>query len=545
MRTRFSLAQFALALGLLVLATPTARSQNWTRTAIATASDGSPWDLLGTAVALSGDTLVLGAPQSANSAPGPGAAYVFERALGTWTEVAKLRAADGSDLDHFGSAVAVEGDVVVVGAQFDDDAGREAGAVYVFERNTGGANTFVQVAKLTASDGHSWAQFGHSLDLDGSLLAVGAPHDSVHGIFAGAVYTFARDGAGSWSEEQKLVSVTGTPSEELGLSVAVHGATLVAGAPGAWAGSGAAIVFERRSGTGWTETQRITSDHTEDQFGRSVSLSEDTLVFGAAGHENGGAAYVFAPGPGGMWIPRQTLSALSPFAGALFGTDVSVSGSRMAVGDQLTRIAYLFERDASGAWTETASLQPCTETGSHGYVVAVSADALVAGAPADEINGFASGAGYVYESLPQTAPTTYCTAGFSVAGCRALIRACGVPSAAATRGLLLGARDIDPNKKAFFFYGTSGRQAVQWGNGTSYQCVAPPVRRTPARPAEGLPTGCGWSYSEDLAAHWASAPGSHPGAGATVRAQLWFRDAFNTSGMKSSLSDAVEFRLLP
>jgi len=145
-------------------------------------------------------------------------------------------------------------------------------------------------------------------------------------------------------------------------------------------------------------------------------------------------------------------------------------------------------------------------------------------------------------------PPTYCTAGTSASGCNASIAASGTPSASAGSGFELLASGVEGNKDGLFFYGKSGRQANPWGNGTSFQCVVPPVKRGGLLSAVGAPGTCGGSFAQDLNARWCPScpkPQHNPGAGALVQAQLWYRDPLNTGNQTTSLSDAIEFTVAP
>jgi len=142
----------------------------------------------------------------------------------------------------------------------------------------------------------------------------------------------------------------------------------------------------------------------------------------------------------------------------------------------------------------------------------------------------------------------YCTAGTSASGCQASISSAGLASASATSGFDLLATSVEGQKDGLFFFGTHGRQANTWGSGTSFQCVLPPVRRAPLELGNGTTGLCDASFSRDLNALWCptcSKPQKNPGAGAVVQAQLWYRDPFNTSNQTTSLSDAVEFLVVP
>jgi hypothetical protein len=120
----------------------------WHQQAKLTADDGAAKDGFGGNVALSGDTAVIGAMFQDSRGDNSGSAYVFTRSGTTWNQQVKLTAADGAKGDAFGQSIALSGDTVVIGAPHDDDKGNDAGSVYVFTRS---GTTWSQQAKLTAS----------------------------------------------------------------------------------------------------------------------------------------------------------------------------------------------------------------------------------------------------------------------------------------------------------------------------------------------------------------------------------------------------------
>ena len=145
-------------------------------------------------------------------------------------------------------------------------------------------------------------------------------------------------------------------------------------------------------------------------------------------------------------------------------------------------------------------------------------------------------------------PEVYCTAGTSASGCQASISAAGTASASAASGFALGSTGVEGGKDGLFFFGTNGQQANPWGNGTSYQCVVPPVVRAGTLAGSGTIGLCDGSFSQDLNALWCPTcpkPQKNPGAGAIVQAQLWYRDPLSTSNQTTSLSDAIEFVTAP
>ena len=151
-------------------------------------------------------------------------------------------------------------------------------------------------------------------------------------------------------------------------------------------------------------------------------------------------------------------------------------------------------------------------------------------------------------NAPCGTAANYCTAGTSASGCQASLSTTGTASATAASGFLLNAGTVEGGKGGLYFYGANGRQASTWGNGTSFQCVLPPVKRGGLLVGAGTAGNCDGSFSQDLNARWCPTcpkPSHNPGAGAVVQAQLWYRDPFNTSNQTTSLSDAIEFVVCP
>jgi hypothetical protein len=204
---------------------------------------------------------------------------------------------------------------------------------------------------------------------------------------------------------------------------------------------------------------------------------------------------------------------------------------------------HLFARNGA-VWKEELSVIANNgATGDYfGECLAFSGDTLVVGASRVGPN---QGAAYVFRVTPDAA-ATYCTAGTSASGCQALLAATGTASASAPSGFSLAANGVEGAKDGLFFWGTNGQQATPWGNGTSYQCVVPPLKRGGLLSGSGTLGACDGSLAQDLNALWCPAcsqPQKNPGAGATVWAQLWYRDPLSTSNRPTSFSDAIEFSL--
>jgi hypothetical protein len=159
----------------------------WTQQQKLQASDVEESDFFGHSVALSGDTVVVGAYGEDTGGSAAGAAYVFTRSGDTWTEQAILYDSNAQPGDQFGFSAALDGDTVVVGASDENTGGSDAGAAYVFTRS---GSTWTQQQKLVASDAQAGDSFGTSVGLDGDTVVVGAYFEDTAGNNAGAAYVF-------------------------------------------------------------------------------------------------------------------------------------------------------------------------------------------------------------------------------------------------------------------------------------------------------------------------------------------------------------------
>jgi hypothetical protein len=369
------------------------------------------------AVAVSGNTFVAGAPYEDGDLFAAGAAYVFVNTNGGWTQQARLVSPEPLEFETFGSAVAVSGDLIVIGSYGDPYT--QDGAAYVFVR-TGETWSFAQ--RLNPSDPAPFQLFGFSVAANSDTLAVGALSDVGTETYAGAVYVFARSG-GTWVEQQKLVAAAPLAGELLGYSVAIDGQNIAAGAPYADGFAGAAYVFSR-NGSQWSQSARLNYvNATSDALmGSSIALSGNTLVAGAPSDENdlgslafeAGSAHVFSF-DGASWSHAK-LVASNPFPRRRFGQAVAINGDVVVVGadgeidafDVFTaRGAYVFTRTA-GAWAEAQQLTPPGAANTlhfFGSSVSMSGNRLVIG---DSTAFPIDSAVYVFDSALNTAPTVTC-----------------------------------------------------------------------------------------------------------------------------------------
>ena len=366
------------------------------------AGDGTDFDELGISVAVSGNTALVGALFDDDRGDNAGAAYIFVRSGTAWVQQAELTASDGGANDNFGVAVALAGDTAVIGAVFDDDAGSDAGAAYVFVRS---GTSWVQQAKLTASDGAPNDQLGMSVAVAGATIVVGTVNENERGDRAGAAYVFTRGGT-SWAQQAKLTAADGAEADQLGISVAVSGDTVVVGAYGdddLGASSGSAYVFVR-SGASWSQQAKLNAADGAaiDEVGISVAVEGDTALVGAVFHEDRGAAYVFVRS-GASWSQQAELTAADATQGDNFGNAVALSGNIAVIGAPNdsdlgagSGSAYVFERSGT-SWSQQAKLTATDGASADlfGISVALSGTTAVVGAIGDDDRGSSTGAAYV------------------------------------------------------------------------------------------------------------------------------------------------------
>ncbi|QDU66452.1 FG-GAP repeat protein [Engelhardtia mirabilis] len=378
-------------------------------------------DLAGISVAISGPTALVAAQSDGSAAPGAGSVYSFDlQPDGSWLETQKLTASNAAAGDTFGRSVAISGVRAIVGASGKDGSlGGNEGAAYVFERVGG---VWGEAGALVAAGPIVGQEFGWSVAIDGDFAAVGAYRNATQGSLAGAVYVFERI-AGNWTQTQVLYASDASDGAQFGWTLAMDGSTLLVGAdlqgpPGN--GAGAVYVFEY-SGSSWVETQRLKGSDTIplDYFGWSVALEGDFAAIGATGSESAGepfgkdegAVYVFQR-VGSSWVQTARLEASDAAASDELGYAVGIAEGRVLAGspdqDELgsnAGAAYLFERDVSGTWAQTAKvLASDGQSGDLlGRALGLSGDRAIVGARGDDDQGSSAGAAYLLDLEPLSA----------------------------------------------------------------------------------------------------------------------------------------------
>ena len=355
--------------GAVYIYTTTSGGTSWKLQTKLTAQDGSIGDEFGSSVALDADTLVVGSEDLGNQFRG--SVYVFERKAGTasWTQRVKIEAPEGALNDGFGDELAIHGNTIVVSDwAYDNEAGDERiRAAYIFGRSVTGTWTLQaklhhNAVGLSAND-----QFGASVAVDDNVVVVGAWGDNAG---TGSAYVFVRSSttSGTWTQQAILRANDGAERDLFGSGVAVDGATIAVGS--AWdddkgSNSGSVYIFERTSTNSWTQEAKLTAiDGTvDDEFGWRVSLRANVLVVGARLANGGGAAYAFVrssssgTGGNGGWVQRAKFTNDNGAAGDGFGSFVALEKASGTIvvgapgddnGDELDAgSAYVFAVDGA------------------------------------------------------------------------------------------------------------------------------------------------------------------------------------------------------
>lgn len=411
-----------LPLVFMLLGSVLPAAAGWTQRQKITSTPRGVGAQFGNAVAINGNTMVVGARFDGTTASQAGAAYVYRLNGGVWSQEAVLLAPDGALGDKFGYSVGVSQETVVVGSYNDDTSFSNGGSAYVFVRS-GTTWTFQQ--KLTPSDGTADDEFGNAVGITGEVIVVGSHFADLPGNSqAGSAYIYRRGGT-VWTETQKLIPVAGTNGpilgDHFGESVAVSSMIAVgaAGDDTPFTSAGAVYVFAE-SGGSYAPQQKITiaSGTNGDRFGNSVAIEGNTLVAGAredapfTGQTARGSAYIYEFN-GATWVSQGQLLASDGATFDRFGWSVAVSNNVVAVGareDDTTAggadagSAYVFTR--SGAtWTEQQKLAPNDPFNGDrfGSGVALSFGKLVVGAAEKALtspNG--QGAAYYFTQINKT-----------------------------------------------------------------------------------------------------------------------------------------------
>ncbi len=270
------------------------------------ASDTAVADLFGAPVEISGEMLIISSARDDDNGGNSGSVYIFgPDSQRQWIEQQKLLASDGAAFDHFGLALAISGDTLLIGSPLDDEEGCpippscNSGSVYVF-RFDPATSMWSEQQKLVPNDIEPGDFFGSRIALSGDFALIASSVDDDNGPDSGSAYVFKFDGQ-TWVEYQKLLPANGVPDDRFGIGVAIDGDVAVVGARRHdAAGTDAGTAYEFRfSGTIWEERQQLFASNAAplDRFGHVVAIQGDTMLVGARNTDhagvNSGSVYVF------------------------------------------------------------------------------------------------------------------------------------------------------------------------------------------------------------------------------------------------------------
>jgi hypothetical protein len=330
-------------------------------------------------------------------------------------------------------------------------------------------------------------------------------------------------------------------------------------------------VFVRDRLTGLTE--RVSVDSSEGQGnapsqGGSISgdgryVCFDSVASNLVAGDTNGLTDVFVRDRQAGTTERVSVD--SSENQAVFGnslrSSISQDGRYVAFDSQATNLVtggsgwvQVFVRDRQAGTTEIASIDTAGNHGnqnsSHASISADGGRVAFHSSASNLVPGDTNAAEdvFVRDRSCSDQFVNYCTAGISASGCVVRLRSNGIASASAPSGFVVIADYVEGSKDGILFFGQNGKQANPWGNGTSFQCVVPPVRRGGVLPGNGTNGVCNGFLSQDLNARWCpTCPKPHhaPAAGKPLQIQLWYRDPLSTSNQTTSFSDAIEVGVCP
>jgi hypothetical protein len=386
--------------------------------------NGAQFDQAGFSVAIEGNRAIVGVPKSDTLDSNAGKALIYTRSGNAWQLEATIVSSSPSLNGQLGWSVDIDGDRAIAGVFGDATVGAVTGAARIFERDGG---TWSEVAAVfgDTADGDG---FGISVAIDGDFAVVGAPYPAAPFFTGpGRAWVYQRDGgSGQWQLDAELGASDSIDYIEFGVSVAIDSNVVVVGAGKGIANGvtigGAAYVFRRQSG-GWVEEAKLTANDAayHDFLGRSVSVAGNAVLAGAKGEDTqgdaAGAAYVFLRNAGtGIWSQTQKLIAGDGASGDEFGYAVGIDGPRAIVGAWLadgavgtSGAAWHFRSSLSGWQLGQKRFMSNGEYGDgYGAAVGVSGDCAIIGVVNDDVGDQKDvGGAYIHCDLPGTVPPDF------------------------------------------------------------------------------------------------------------------------------------------
>ncbi len=383
---------------------------------------GGQYASFGNSISVDGNRVLIGAPRyhfdAVTNPQGAATVMEYNETTETWVETATLMAIDGMPENNFGVSVSLSGNRALIGAHWDNDSGfTRSGAAYIFDYDAN-TNSWSQSQKITASDLRSNDFFGYSVSLSGDRALIGSFGDNGR---KGSAYVFDLDSqSNNWVESQKLLASDGAANDFFGFSVSLSGDRALIGAYGDTGRLGSAYVFDLDShANNWLESKKILASDgaVDDEFGYSVSLSNDRLLIGATGDNSAGSAYIFdyiLDNNTNTSIWTETHKLIPDDLNTLsFGSAVSISGNKALIGAkdyrhpgnvffQTEGAAFVFELDTNtDTWVKTPVLtsDDALPGDNFGTSVSLSSDWVMVGAPWNNSQGNYSGSAYFFKSI--------------------------------------------------------------------------------------------------------------------------------------------------
>jgi hypothetical protein len=392
-------------------------------------------DFFGYSAAISGNVVTVGAVQDDSSATDAGAAYVFDAATGNLSSTL-VPPPTPAAFDVFGYSVDVSNNFVVVGARGDDTGAPNAGTAYIYDSTTGSL-----LRRLINPAPETGDSFGSSVAIDGSIVVIGADGDHIGGLNAGAAYIFD---ATTGNLLRTLANPTPGAYDSFGSSVAVYGNRVVVGA---WQDSqkdicdGAVYIFDTATGS-LLHTLADPTPIGDGYFGSSVAILGNTVVVGARGT---GTAYVFDANSGNLLRtlinPNPEHSYDFGCSAAIDGNTILVGAQRDDTIAYECGVACIFDAVTGNLLRTLANPTPA-ESDYFGSSVAVSGNTVVVGASHDDTGAFDAGAAYVFDAttgdllvtLGSPSPAAGFGASVAIAAHTAVVGTPGYDGSSASRG---------------------------------------------------------------------------------------------------------------
>jgi FG-GAP repeat protein len=371
-------------------------------------NEASSYEFFGRSLALSNEIIAVGARDAVGLPSNSGVVYLFD--ISTGTQLARIQADDTQFNDLFGSSIAIENNLLVVGAPGDDDQFNRSGSVYIFDLTTN-----QQIAKLHANDPMGLDGFGASVAIQNGIVAVGSPHSVFPTSFTGAAYLFD---AQTGTQLAKLTANDAAPNDRFGVSIAIDQGKVIVGASGKNSNIGSAYIFDIATGTQLV-TLNTNDSHPDQFFGSSVRIQNNIVAIGAWGDlQNGsdaGAAYLFDATTGVQLA--KVLPEVPPsgdefgFAGDEFGRSIDINNGTLVVGAAKTDdtgfnagSTYIFSVPNA---TQTSVLFPndLPDGDRIGAAIAIGGNFGVVGSDRANDHGTDSGSAFIFRKLTGSVTT--------------------------------------------------------------------------------------------------------------------------------------------